>query len=442
MRKLFLNFILMRVQRYLNSNTTLSVFLKKMIKSFAFLFLFSNALIPPVFGQHLISGSIVAANSGELVKDAVVIHVQSNRHAISNEMGFYILNVPSGTSRIEVHYVGYDSLAFEANIKSDTIFNLVLKQHELPMVTIVGEQSLRVQTLLGRTIINPASISSLPSFAGEPDLVKGLTMLPGVLPDNKGFSNMYVRGGGRQNNLFLIDGSPLYLSNHAWGFLSPFNLDIIRTIDFYQGGFPARFGGRTASIVDISTRDGNKQEQKQDLQIGLLQSKVLIEGPVFSDKTSFILGFRVSYLDALLWPMRIWYAAVSKPATFFGYTFWDANLKLTHQFNPKNKVFISFYHGYDNQKVYDLFVSKSDNYETRFKYKQNNSLLTAGFQSTFSPRSSFQVSANLSSYKNSYSTDFSRIFNTENFQNSQFSSSQIQDVSLNTRFIFQPAQIN
>jgi len=403
------------------------------------MFFLSSSLIPNVLGQNLISGTILASNTDEIVKDAVIIHVQSNRYAISNETGFYLLSVPSGKSRIELHHMAYDDQVFEVEIKSDTTINLVLKPHEIPMITIIGEQSLRDQTLLGKIIINPATISSLPSFAGEPDLVKGLTMLPGVLPDNKGFSNMYVRGGGRQNNLFLIDGSPLYLSNHAWGFLSPFNLDMIRTIDFYKGGFPARFGGKTASIVDIATRDGNKQKHKQDLQIGLLQSKILLEGPLIADKTSYILGFRASYLDALLWPVRIWYSAVSKPASFFGYTFWDVNMKVTHQFNPKNKAFISFYHGYDNQKVYDQFISKSDNYETRFKYKQYNSLLTAGFQSNISKRSILQVSANLSSYGNSYSTDFSIIAGLGNFSNSQLSSSRIQDLSLNTRFIFQPA---
>ncbi len=153
-------------------------------------------------------------------------------------------------------------------------------------------------------------------------------------------------------------------------------MDVIKSIDFYKGGFPARFGGRTASVIDLLTKDGSKQEFKGKFSVGLLQSKVLFEGPIVKGKTSFHFGFRTSYLDWLTIPLRISYNLRSKSGQFVGYTFYDTNLKINQQFNPRNKLTFSVFHANDIQKLIEK--TSSSDWASDFKYQQKNTLVANG----------------------------------------------------------------
>lgn len=303
-----------------------------------------------VFSQKaVLSGFITDAGSGEALIGANIIVKETAEGTTANNYGFFSLELSKGKHELQFSYVGYTSAAFEIDISKDTILKITLKPaislDEIE-ITAEGAHSQVKSSRMGTVELPVVQIKKLPRFFGEPDVLKTLQLLPGVQSGTEGTSGLYVRGGGADQNLILLDGVPVYNADHLFGFFSVFNPDAINHIELVKGGFPARFGGRLSSVIDIRMKEGNMNKIKATGSLGLISSKLTIEGPILKGKTSFIVSGRRSYIDYLAQPiMSIGneYSYNSKT----GYYFSDVNAKINHTFSLKDRIFLSFYSGTD-----------------------------------------------------------------------------------------------
>jgi outer membrane receptor for ferrienterochelin and colicin len=321
------------------------------MKSILPLVLFS-ILTLNVFAQRMtISGYITDKESGERLIGASVYDKNTLQGTTANNFGFYSISLPVGKVSLIVSFIGYSPQLFELNLTSDITLNipLILTINELGEITVVGNKVNKVEeTQMSSIDIPIQKLQRIPVIMGEADVLKVIQLLPGVQSGTEGTSGIYVRGGGPDQNLFLLDGVPVYNASHLLGFFSVFNPDAVKTIKLYKGGFPARFGGRLSSVVDISMKDGNMKKIRGDFSIGIISSKLSLEGPIVKDKTSFMLSMRRTYLEVLTIPL-FWYinSQTNNENTSGGVYFHDLNLKLNHIFNERSRLYLSGYLGKD-----------------------------------------------------------------------------------------------
>ena len=242
-----------------------------------------------------ISGYVIDGQSKETMLGASVYDANTMKGSVTNNFGHYTLVLPPGQINLQASYVGYARFESNFELKADTIINISLSSSiQLDEVTVVGktiESNVR-GTQMSTIDIPIKQIKKIPAMFGETDVIKSLQLLPGVQNGTEGSAGMYVRGGGPDENLILLDGVPLYNVNHAMGFFSAFNADAVKNVTLYKGNFPARFGGRLSSVVDVHTKDGDMQHYHGNFSIGLIAAKINVEGPIIKDKTSFNLSFR------------------------------------------------------------------------------------------------------------------------------------------------------
>ena len=299
-----------------------------------------------------ISGHITDAKNGETIINATIFEKNSHKGCVSNTYGYYSITLPKGTVNLFYSYVGYKQLNSNFKLKKDTVINLQMTEAtELSEVTVYGNRKdFGVQGSQMSAIDVPiAQIKSVPTLFGETDVLKALQLLPGVKAGTEGSAGFFVRGGGPDENLIMLDGVPVYNVNHMFGFFSVFNADAIKNVTLYKGSFPARFGGRLSSVVDISMNDGNNNAYHGNVTVGLISSKINVEGPIFSDKTTFNFSARRTYADLLAQPL-IQATLAKQPGmekTTAGYYFYDLNAKLSHQFSDKDRLFLSVFTGND-----------------------------------------------------------------------------------------------
>lgn len=318
-----------------------------------------------VFAQsYTISGSITDAESGETLIGVSIFDVNTRKGVVSNTYGFYSLTIPQGEVRVQYAYVGCESQEHTFFLSKDTVLDIRMQENNvLQEVVILGsatQTELGVSgSQMGAINVPVAQIKAVPTLFGENDLIKALQLLPGVQGGTEGFSGFYVRGGGPDQNLFLLDGTPLYNVTHMGGFFSTFNTDAIKNVTLYKGGFPARFGSRLSSVLDIRMNDGNNKKIKGSVGVGLISTKINLEGPIFNENTTFNISARRTYFDILAKP-AIAYAAKEEGYEKLnaGYYFYDLNAKLTHRLSDKDKFYLSFYMGDD--AVYTNFREKND----------------------------------------------------------------------------------
>ncbi|MFA9388494.1 MAG: TonB-dependent receptor domain-containing protein [Prolixibacteraceae bacterium] len=317
-----------------------------------------------------IHGYITDAKSGERLINANVYNPDNYLGTISNNYGFYSYSAQTGKMQLSVNYMGYQTQTFHFGLENDTTLNISLqvKSDELKEVTVLGSQSNQVEnTQMSMNDIPIQKLNKIPVILGEADVLKVLQLLPGVQAGVEGTSGIYVRGGGPDQNLFLLDGVPVYNPTHLLGFFSTFNPDAINTVKLYKGGFPARFGGRLSSVVDITMKDGNKNKLKGNVSVGLISSKLELDGPLFSDKTTFMLSARRTYMDVLVQPFLFFSnKAESHYKTKAGGDFHDYNLKIKHSFSAKSQIYVSAYSGKDG-------LSITDNWDYHYQQKAINS---------------------------------------------------------------------
>jgi outer membrane receptor for ferrienterochelin and colicin len=319
---------------------------------------------------HTISGYVTDGKSQETLIGASVYDASTMKGTVTNNFGYYTLKLNEGQVNMKASFVGFVPYEAVFNLKNDTVINIALKQsNQLNEVTVTARaMESNVKGTQMSTIELPVTqLKKVPALFGETDVIKALQLLPGVQSGTEGSAGMYVRGGGPDENLILLDGVPLYNVNHAAGFFSAFNSDAIKNVTLYKGNFPARFGGRLSSVVDVHMKDGDMYEYHTNLSLGLIASKVNVEGPIVKGKTSFNLSFRRTYYDLITAPLADILvkqeADEGKSSAWAGYYFYDLNLKVNHKFSDKDRLFLSIYSGDD--KVYAR-VKYKDNYTSYY----------------------------------------------------------------------------
>lgn len=299
----------------------------------------------PIIAQQsfVLSGSVRDKQTGEsLIKAVVRIQELPNAGIVSNEYGFYSLSLPKGNYGVVVSQVGYETLVQKIKLDSSRFIDFFLQTKNL-LQEVVVESSRKNDNLtkaqMGTETINMAAISKVPVIFGEKDLLKTIQLLPGVKSAGEGNSGFFVRGGGADQNLILLDEAPVYNATHLLGFFSTFNSDAIKDATIIKGNSPSQYGGRLSSVLDVKMKEGNNQDYTVNGGLGLISSKISIEGPLQKNKSSFILSGRRTYADMFL-------KATEKFKDNILY-FYDLNAKANYTIDAKNKIYVSGYFGRD-----------------------------------------------------------------------------------------------
>jgi len=306
--------------------------------------------------KYTISGYVEDKSSGEKLYSANVYDMRTKAGAITNEYGFFSLTLKKDSVDLVVSFVGFTSYSFRFYLDRDIQLNIKLDPViQLAEVVITDKKADQVVKDVQMSVIEmPVNqIKTLPVFMGEADVMKTLQLMPGVQSGSEGTSGLYVRGGGPDQNLVLLDGVPVYNADHLFGFFSVFNPDAISNVTLIKGGFPAPYGGRLSSVVDIRLKEGNLRKFSGEASIGTVASKFVVEGPIIKDRTSFIISGRRTYIDVLAAPVigAINRAAGGSSKLRAGYYFYDGNIKLNHKFSDKDRLFVSAYMGRDKAYV-------------------------------------------------------------------------------------------
>jgi outer membrane receptor for ferrienterochelin and colicin len=315
-------------------------------------------IIIPAFSQQnqqrfTISGYIEDAASAEKLISSAIYDRTNNSGAVSNTYGFYSLTLPKGEVGLFVSYVGYKSQDLAFILRGDTTINFRMETNvELQTVEISAKKQDRIEnkTQMSQVTIPIAQIKKIPALLGEVDVLKALQLLPGVQGGSEGQNGLYVRGGSPDQNLILLDGVPVYNVSHLGGFFSVFNGDAIKNVTLTKGGFPARFGGRLSSILEIDMKEGNMKEFHGEGGIGIITSRLTLEGPIVKDKASFMISGRRSYLDVFARPLVKSAFSQENPdggSIGFDLQFYDLNAKVNWKINEKHRLFLSAYTGSD-----------------------------------------------------------------------------------------------
>jgi hypothetical protein len=299
----------------------------------------------------VLSGTIKDMQSGESVIRATIrIQELPNLGVFSNEYGFYSISLIKGKYTLLVSQLGYELFSQKIQLDSNRILNIQLSaQNQLKEVVVESSRKNNnlTKAQMGTETLNMAAISKVPVIFGEKDILKTLQLLPGVKSAGEGNSGFYVRGGAADQNLILLDEAPVYNASHLLGFFSTFNSDAIKDATLIKGNGPAMYGGRLSSVLDVKMKEGNNKQKEVSGGLGLISSKISIEGPIQKDKSSFILSGRRTYADMFL-------KATEKFKDNILY-FYDLNMKANYTINEKNKIYISGYFGKDELGLGDAF---------------------------------------------------------------------------------------
>ena len=338
--------------------------------------------------EIIISGYVTDAKSGEKLLGAEIYEKYSGKGTVANEHGYFHLQVPVKHDSLEIHvnFLGYKSFVKKIQIKVQRNITLnvkLLPGEQLEEVVIRAESSAHPERKaeMSRITLSAEQLKQVPVIFAEPDVIKVMHLLPGVQQGKEGFGGMFVRGGGMDQNLFLLDDVPLYYINHLGGFISVFNNDAINQVTLYKGDFPARYGNRLSSVLDVRMRDGNKKEYHGAFMLGLISAKFTFEGPIIKDKTSFIVSAR-------RFPYEILFKAASSLGSegeeSFAYTFYDYNIKVNHRASDKDDFDISWYLGEDAFMFSEQ--SKPENYRFKGRMGWGNHLLAVRWRRVITPK--------------------------------------------------------
>lgn len=300
--------------------------------------------------KYSLSGYARDADTGEELIGVTVYISSLKLGVVSNVYGFYSITLPAGEYDVQYSYIGYESIVRKITLNADQTVNIELsiKSETMNEVVVLGKSlDANVTDLeMSTEKVDIAQLKKMPSVFGEPDLIKAVQMMPGVINAGEGTSAYFVRGGSADQNLILIDEAPIYDPSHLFGYISVFNADVVKESKLYKGGIPSAYGGRLSSILDVRTIDGNKKNFGLSAGIGTIASKVMIEGPIKKDVGSYLLSARRSYADVFL---RI---ANNDNRVYF----YDVNAKVNWNFGPKDKLFVSGYFGRDAFGFGDTFT--------------------------------------------------------------------------------------
>ena len=297
--------------------------------------------------KYTISGYVKDSNSNEDLIGANIVVKELNIGAVTNKFGFYSITIPKGDYTIEYSFISFKTISKKLSLKQNIKLNINmhLDSYMTDEVVVSGERTDENIKSKEMSIIKmPVErIKELPVLMGEVDILKTIQLLPGVQSGGEGSSGFYVRGGGPDQNLILLDDAVVYNASHLMGFMSVFNADAINDIKLIKGGMPAEYGGRLSSVLDISMKNGNSKSYHAKGGLGLISSRLTLEGPIVKEKSSFLISGRRTYADVLLKP----FVKEGSDMEGFSYYFYDINLKAHYQFSDKDRIYLSGYFGRD-----------------------------------------------------------------------------------------------
>lgn len=368
------------------------------MKSFAiqigFLFAISTA-----FGQEnaTISGYINEESSGEPIIGGQVYVPSLQKGASTNEFGFYSLTLPKGPYQLIYRGAGLPEDTLEINLTNDTVIKTELgKSIKIEEVEINAKKADNVNsTKIGQIELDINVIKKLPAFLGEVDVLKIIQLLPGVSSVSEGGQGFYVRGGGPDQNLVLLDNAQVYNASHLFGFFSVFNSDAVKSVNLIKGSMPASYGGRLSSVLEVNMNEGNNKKFKVTGGLGLISSRLTFEGPIVKDKGSFIVSARRTYIDLFM------KAFIKKSSSFYGssYFFYDLNAKLNYRLGPKDKIYLSGYYGKD---LFN-FGNKKQDFSVRMPW--GNGIAALRWNHQFSSKLFMNTTATLTDYLFSFGSE-------------------------------------
>ena len=310
------------------------------------LIILTQFILHPGYSQNAtLSGYIKDKSNGEALIAANCYFQETTTGVVSNSYGFFAITVPKGTYNITFSYIGYKTQTINLDLNEDRQITVFMEEDtwQIEEIIVTGESKDRnIESIeMSMEKVSVKLVKKLPSFMGEVDVLKTITLLPGIQSGGEGSSGLYVRGGGPGENLLILDEAPVYNASHLMGFFSVFNSDAIKDIQVYKGGIPPEFGGKASSVIDIRMKDGNSREFHADAGIGSISSRLTLEGPFINDKWSYIISGRRTYADFIGRLAGI--EELKENALYF----YDLNLKTNIQFNDKNHIYISGYTGDD-----------------------------------------------------------------------------------------------
>ena len=312
--------------------------------------------------KYTLSGTISEEKSNETLIGVTLLFPEIGTGTTTNEYGFYSITLPEGTYNIQISFVGFTTIFKTIELSEDKIENFQLTEASEFLDEVVIKENVeqlnirKPQMSVNALTVN--TIKQIPVVLGEADIIKSITLLPGVTSAGEGSSGFNVRGGAADQNLILLDEATIYNSSHLFGFFSVFNPDAIKDLKLYKGGIPARYGGRVSSVLDIYQKEGNSKEFHANGGIGIVASRLLAEGPIKKDHGSFLLGGRASYAHLFLPLFDIDNVAY----------FYDLNTKLSYKINPNNNIFLSGYFGRDVFTISDSFENSYGNAVLNFRW--------------------------------------------------------------------------
>jgi hypothetical protein len=354
------------------SNQTMRIKLITLLLLIPFLVSFADGGSDPSVKRYTVSGHVKNAETGEDLFGASVLVVENATGTVTNEYGFYSVSLPRGQYFLRFSYMGYESQLHQVTVENDFLLDILLNPlpETLKEVEIKAERSDANVKAPEMSIVkmDVKTINKIPALMGEVDIIKAIQLLPGVQSVSEGSSGFSVRGGSPDQNLILLDEATVYNPSHFLGFFSVFNNDAIKDVKLYKGDLPAQYGGRLASVLDVRMKDGNQKKFSGTGGIGLISSRLTLEGPIIKDRTSFIVSGRRTYADLFL-PL-----SKDEGVQDSRMYFYDFNAKINHTFNENNRLYLSGYFGRDVFKNPYAYM------------KLGNSMATARWNHLFSQR--------------------------------------------------------
>ena len=364
----------------------------------SFVLIFFLVIVCQAFAQrYTVSGVAKDGANGETMKGLGVYLISVTDAAetytgFSNQAGFYSVTAPKGNYVFYVQLFGYkdivDTITLSENLTRNV--DLMPEMEMLESVVVTGEAVDHNVTSadVGKMEMKIETIKTLPALFGEVDVLKSIQLLPGIQSGGEGNTGFYVRGGGSDQNLVLLDETTIYNAGHLFGFFSVFNADAVKNVEITKSGMPAYYGGRLASVLDVAQKEGNMKKFEVDGGLGLIFSRLTVQGPIKKDKCSFIISGRRTYIDALVQP----FLKQTSPLKGTKFYFYDLNAKINWVINDKHRIYLGGYYGRD------VYGFKSNSASTLAQFKWGNAAASLRWQYIINHQLFLNTSFNFTNY--------------------------------------------
>ncbi len=353
----------------------------------------------------VISGYVYDERTGEVLIGANIYESDFKNATTSNQFGFFSLSVKKESAIIHFSYLGYNNYQVKVTQSQELIVKLLANNQTLEAVIVTAKEEEENEKLTRPAMsthnLQMEEVKQLPALAGETDVLKTLTLLPSIKQGEDGAAGFYVRGGNIDQNLILMDGIPLYNPYHLFGFLSTFNPDAINDIEIIKGAFPARYGGRVSSVIDVSLKEGNNQKWETNLSVSLLAAKATVSGPLVKDKSSILISARRTILDL---PYRLLIASTAdeNQETKHVLNFADLNLKWNYRFSTKDRLYIATYFSNDVNDFNDTYSDTMSSKDYKVDQRWKNGMASLRWNHLYSNKLFSNTTAYFSHYSFNY----------------------------------------